>query len=44
MLEEIRSRLLTINPYSFEELIKDAVERNGFYDVSTYASVVAMVA
>ena len=34
MLEEIRSRLLTINPYSFEELIKDAVERNGFYDVS----------
>jgi len=34
MLEETRSQLLTINPYSFEELIKDAVERNGFYNVT----------
>ena len=33
-LEETRSQLLTINPYLFEELIKDAVERNGFYNVT----------
>ena len=33
-LEDVRSKLLTANPYSFETLIKDAVERNGFYNVS----------
>lgn len=33
-LEDLRSKLLLINPYSFEELIKDTIERNGFYQVS----------
>lgn len=33
-LEAVRSKLLTVNPYSFEVLIKDTIERNGFYNVS----------
>ena len=32
-LEETRSKLLSVNPYAFENLIKDALERNGFYRV-----------
>ncbi len=34
LLEDLRSKLLTLNPYSFEGLIKDTIERNGFYNVS----------
>lgn len=33
-LQDVRSKLLAVNPYSFESLIKDAIERNGFYNVS----------
>ena len=30
----MRSKLLTVDPYSFETLIKDTIEKNGFYNVS----------
>ncbi len=33
-LETVRSRLLQIEPYVFEVLIKDTIERNGFYNVA----------
>lgn len=36
-VEEIRSRLLTINPYRFEHLLKDLIEQTGFKDVSVTA-------
>jgi restriction system protein len=32
-LEKTRSQLLTVDPLAFEKLIKDAIERNGFYKV-----------
>lgn len=32
--EEIRSQLLQINPYRFESLVKDVIERCGFCEVS----------
>ncbi|TAH53595.1 MAG: restriction endonuclease [Chloroflexota bacterium] len=33
-IEDFRAKLLGINPYLFEELVKDSIERNGFYNVS----------
>jgi len=34
LLEDLRSKLLVVTPYLFEELLKDAIERNGFCKVS----------
>ena len=34
LLESFRTKLLLVNPYAFEELVKDTVERNGFHKVS----------
>lgn len=37
-LEEIRARLLDINPYGFERLIKSVMEKNGFFKVEVTKS------
>jgi restriction endonuclease Mrr len=34
LLESFRTKLLLVNPYAFEELVRDTVERNGFHKVS----------
>ncbi len=34
LLEDLRSKLLAVNPYLFEELLKGTIERNGFHKVS----------
>lgn len=33
-LESLRTKLLSVNPFAFEEMIKDTISRNGFHKVS----------